>query len=536
MDTTTNALPLEQIAESPFNHRKTFDKDELAKLADSIKELGVLQPILVRPTMVGKLAGVAPYECVFGHRRLRAAKLAGLEKIPVTVRELDDKQALETQLVENCHRQDIHPLEEGAAYQELHAKLGYTIDEIAAKVGKSRETIYARMKLCSLCASARDALLDGRLTASVAVLIARIPHEKLQTEATKEILDGSPTDDEPMSFRYASSMLQRDFMLRLAEAPFDPKSAELLPDAGPCSSCPKRTGAQPELFGDVDHADVCTDTICYAAKRDAEWKRRTAEAKTTGVRVLSAKECKEVYQSTYDRNPGYKSGFVDLEHGEYINGKMVTVNQLAKKAGRELPVTLARDQNGGIHELVDQKAANALVRAANKSTRDPDATPSRYKESPEEKARNEKFKREQEERRLVDEKVTVEVLKSIENGKGADAAWLSVFECMLDSTYGIEETIGKRRGFDDGLDVGNELRTLFVDAVDERRLAILVELAIADRNAEPGLAKACGVDVKAITREVKAELKSKKKNEEKPNVSIVWGGNCPRSPTGPVCQ
>jgi ParB/RepB/Spo0J family partition protein len=509
---SVNTLPLEQIAESPFNPRKSFDKDELAKLADSIKELGVLQPILVRPMMIGKLAGVAPYECVFGHRRLRAAKLAGLEHIPASVRELDDKQTLEAQLVENLHRVDVHPLEEGAAYHELHTKLGYTVDEIAAKVGKSVGTIHARMKLCALCEPAREALLEGRLLASVAVLIARIPNEQLQLEATKNLLGQTSIDSEPVSFRYAASMVQRDYMLRLAGAPFDIKSETLLPDAGACSSCPKRSGAQPELFGDVDSADICTDPTCYAKKLDAAWKLRAAAAKTTGQKVLSEKESKKIFSSDYSDAPSYDCGLKDVDQQEYVNGKYFGIRQLAKKAGKELEVVLARDRKGNIRELVDKKAADALVRAASK--KEQHDREERHPVSAAQKAENEKWKREREERELVDEKATIEVVKALENGEGTDQGWVTVLHTLLEWSYGAADVVAKRRGLADAVDLQKELRTLLLECSDERRLALLAEVAMGDGGPGVELVKACGVDVKAIKAEVKAEMKAKAKEAE----------------------
>ncbi len=121
----TRSIPLEQIVESPTNQRRTFR--DLDELADTIRAHGVLQAVLVRP--LG-----ADFELVFGARRFRAAKLAGLSHIPATVRELSDAAALELQLIENSKRDDVHPLEEADGYRELHERHHVPIEEIAAKL------------------------------------------------------------------------------------------------------------------------------------------------------------------------------------------------------------------------------------------------------------------------------------------------------------------------------------------------------------------------------------------------------------------
>lgn len=153
--TTPNSLALEAIVASKTNPRKHFDAAALKELAESIAKHGVLQAILVRPN-----GADGKFELVAGERRWRAAKLAQLDRIPVTVRELSDTEALELQVVENLQRTDLHPLEEAEGYESLmkcqHADgRTYTADEIAAKVGKSRSYVYSRLKYTALCKEAR---------------------------------------------------------------------------------------------------------------------------------------------------------------------------------------------------------------------------------------------------------------------------------------------------------------------------------------------------------------------------------------------
>jgi ParB/RepB/Spo0J family partition protein len=185
-----NAAPRIAIAcitPSLTNPRKRFDEAQLAELTDSVKRHDVLQPILLRPN--GK---EGHYELVAGERRFRAAKAAGLVDIPATVRELSDTDVLEIQVVENLQREDLHELEEAEGYEKLlkctHANgEKYTVEEIAAKVGKSRSYVFARLKLCALCPEARKAFYAGDLDASRALLIARIGHHDTQRQALKDV-------------------------------------------------------------------------------------------------------------------------------------------------------------------------------------------------------------------------------------------------------------------------------------------------------------------------------------------------------------
>ncbi|UDY34351.1 ParB/RepB/Spo0J family partition protein [Dermatobacter hominis] len=146
-DTVTSAglteVPVESIRPNPMQPRRSFDEESLEGLSDSIKELGVLQPVLVRELDDG-------YELIAGERRLRAAKRAGLRSVPVVVRTADDVSSLEQALVENLHRQDLNPLEEAAAYQQLIEDFSYTQEQVAQRVGRSRSAVTNLLRLFQL--------------------------------------------------------------------------------------------------------------------------------------------------------------------------------------------------------------------------------------------------------------------------------------------------------------------------------------------------------------------------------------------------
>jgi ParB/RepB/Spo0J family partition protein len=180
---TPQSIPLPDIIRSKSNPRKTFDAAKLTELAASVKEHGVLQPILVRPN--GK-AGT--YELVAGERRFRAAQEAGLTEIPALVRELTDTQVLEIQVIENLQRDDLHPLEEADGYRQLMAKK-YDVARIAERIGRSVKYVYDRMKLAGLVDEARKIFLDGKITAGHAILLAR-----LKPEDQKRCIGGDPND------------------------------------------------------------------------------------------------------------------------------------------------------------------------------------------------------------------------------------------------------------------------------------------------------------------------------------------------------
>ena len=165
--------------------RTYFDELALQELAASIKEVGVMQPPVVRDIGGGR------YELIMGERRLRAAKLAGLETIPVILRASADNEMLREALLENIHRSELNPLEEGAAYQNLLSDFGYTHDELALKVGKSRPTITNTLRLLNLPASVQRKVAVGIISAGHArALLSLINHLEIENLANRIVSEG----------------------------------------------------------------------------------------------------------------------------------------------------------------------------------------------------------------------------------------------------------------------------------------------------------------------------------------------------------
>jgi ParB family transcriptional regulator, chromosome partitioning protein len=167
-------IPVNAIEPNPAQPRSHFDEDMLASLAASIREVGVLQPILVRPLEGGR------YQLVAGERRWRAAKRVGLQTVPALIRDVPDESSLEHALVENLHRQDLNPLEEAAAYQQLVEGFGLTHDEVAARVGRSRAAVSNTLRLFQLPPSIQRMVKDGALSAGHARALLGTPDRAFQ--------------------------------------------------------------------------------------------------------------------------------------------------------------------------------------------------------------------------------------------------------------------------------------------------------------------------------------------------------------------
>jgi ParB/RepB/Spo0J family partition protein len=194
---TSAAVRVATIAPSATNPRKNFDEGALGELASSISMHGVLQPVVVRPWPAERkhpkgFAETPLYELVVGERRWRAARIAGLEEIPASVREMTDDQVAEVQVVENLQRTDLHPLEEAEGYRQLMAKR-YDVARIAERTGHGVRYVYDRVKLLSLTKEAQKIFLEGRITIGHAIVLARLsPADQARALGDNEDGPGRP--------------------------------------------------------------------------------------------------------------------------------------------------------------------------------------------------------------------------------------------------------------------------------------------------------------------------------------------------------
>lgn len=282
-------IPVTALSESVSNPRKRFDENSLIELAASFKTQGVLAPLLVREVDESK------YEVIAGARRLRAAKLAELENVPVRIVKLSDAEAIEAQCVENLQREDIHPLEEALGFKSL-LELGepYNIAHIAARAGKSEAYIYGRLRLADLIPSVAEAFLKDKVTIGHALLIAKLPASQQQeafAAAFRSMWTSEGNTQLLIPVRELAAWIESNILLQLASAPFDKQDETLVPAAGSCVNCPKRTGFNKLLFADV-RKDSCSDPNCFRAKIDASVARRL-EAKPQLVQISSAWNARE---------------------------------------------------------------------------------------------------------------------------------------------------------------------------------------------------------------------------------------------------
>lgn len=183
----TNTLPISEITPNKDQPRKTFDETALEELAESIKQHGVLQPLLVRPLPNGG------YQLVAGERRWRASRKAGLREVPVVVKELTDTETMEIAIIENLQREDLNPIEEAEGLQALIDKCGFTQEEIASSVGKSRPAIANSLRLLRLPQEVRELTRDGKISAGHARALISLDNDALIIEAAENVIKNKLT-------------------------------------------------------------------------------------------------------------------------------------------------------------------------------------------------------------------------------------------------------------------------------------------------------------------------------------------------------
>ncbi len=309
-----DVAPVTFFAPSTTNPRPLPSYASVKELAEQIAAYGVKQPVLARPRE-GAKPGEPPYELVFGQRRWVAC--CGLAEegrnphglcIPFTLERLSDEQVLALQAIENIGHEPLHPLDECAHYlrmmQDGDTPLGPTAVAHLLRVDVKR--VERRLELVPLCDAGREAFRAGRITEPLARVVARMA-PALQGEVLEHVANWG---GEPMGEKAARAFVRDRFTLRLAQAPFDAADGTLVPPAGTCGACPKRTGANPQLWEDVGEADVCTDITCFNAKKAAQHERLVDELRTSGYTVLQGDEARAA--CTADGR-SLKGGFVAVD-------------------------------------------------------------------------------------------------------------------------------------------------------------------------------------------------------------------------------
>ncbi|WP_428001826.1 ParB/RepB/Spo0J family partition protein [Acidovorax sp.] len=375
------------IVASTTNPRKTFNQDKLQELANSVRASGVHQPILLRPLPAsrveettraarfeldpqaawpfppkakGKRSAPIEYELVAGERRWRACQLAEVAEVPAMIRELSDSQVLEIQIIENLQREDVTELEEAEGYGYLMEANKLNADQVAEKIGKSRSYVYARLKLLDLCQEAREALRAGDLDASRGLLLARIPDSALQLKALKEATRKDGQGEQP-SYRTLQTWLRQNVMLALERAVFAIADASLVKAAGSCKECPKRTGANPDLFAEIPKGsatDLCTDPACFHGKEEAHRAGLRKKAEAKGMTIIEGKEAAEITSKYGSYLAGYSR--LDGQRHDTADGEAKPLRDLLGK-GAPQPVLIENPHTKELIEAVPTAEAEAWL-------------------------------------------------------------------------------------------------------------------------------------------------------------------------------
>jgi ParB family transcriptional regulator, chromosome partitioning protein len=265
---------LAELVESSTNPRKTFDEERLEELAESIRSKGVLSPLLAR-----RVNG--HFEIVSGARRYRAAQRAGVPEIPVRIVVLTDAEVIETQIIENIQRADVHPFEEAQGFRALLEREGaaYTIEQIAARTGKAASYVAKRLRLSDLIPLVAEAFTAGCIGVEHALLIAKLAAD-VQEKALTHCFDGyyaaNDAERSVVPVSRLQAWIEHNVYLSLKSVPFSKDDEALVPEAGSCANCPKRTGFNTLLFSEV-REDSCADAACFNRKLDAHITQRVAK-------------------------------------------------------------------------------------------------------------------------------------------------------------------------------------------------------------------------------------------------------------------
>lgn len=344
-------ISITDLVESKLNPRRTWDENQLKELAASIADVGIIEPLRVRPHPDHK----GRFEIVAGARRYRAAKLAKRELVPCVIGALNDEQVVDVMMLENLQRADLHPLDEASAVASYQT-IGLTIERISSKLRRSVGWVRQRLALRSLSDHVAKALRSDDISLGVALEIARVVGAGPQ----KIVLD-AVLREQKHSGRITPGTAQHivnDCQPRLATAPFDVKR-DGIGGIASCMKCPYRSGNQTDLQTDEPGDPmICGNAQCYKDKCEAQWVEAAGEALSNGDEILDDSEAKSIFapESTYVQDADYVERKGDL----MVAGRVLKVADLAKKTGA--PTVWARDSRGGIHQLVRRSDIEPAVR------------------------------------------------------------------------------------------------------------------------------------------------------------------------------
>ena len=252
-------IDLSLIKVSKTNPRKHFEQDSINELADSIKEKGVIQPIIVR-----QILGCIDVELVCGERRYRASKIAGKTTIPCIIRQLSDEEAFDLQIIENLQRKDVHPMDEAVAFQSLQIMKKFDIEEISKRVAKSTTYVAQRLRLNELIEEFQKAFFEDKMILGTAIQLAKFSAIDQKDMWNSEFQNKSTI--------VLEKWIVNKYKLSLNNAPFDINDAELSQTFGACIGCNYNSASHMLLFPDADKDAVCLNGSCFKSKVDKHFQ------------------------------------------------------------------------------------------------------------------------------------------------------------------------------------------------------------------------------------------------------------------------
>jgi ParB family transcriptional regulator, chromosome partitioning protein len=516
-------VPVADLVESSTNPRKTFDDERLEELAESIRSKGVLSPLLAR-----KVNG--HFEIVSGARRYRAAQRAGLQEVPVRIVAPNDEEALETQIIENVQRADVHPFEEAQGFRALLERdgAGYTVEKIAAKTGKASAHIAKRLRLLDLTAPVADAFTAGHIGIEHALLIGKLGAD-VQEEALRRCFDGyyaaNDAERSLVPVNRLQAWIEQNVYLSLKSVPFSKDDESLLPEAGSCANCPKRTGFNTLLFSEV-REDSCADAACFNRKLDAHIAQRVRK-------MPSLVQISENYKTTGETPILSRRNYVEV------------VTRRGKKRGDTRPEEkLCAHLTPAIHaDGIDKgrlvKVCADLTCKVHFGERQQEEK-QRLEWKAEKTAANQKAKQ----TLAFRHRLLADVLKRVKPQFGTEELRMVAQFVLRSLSHELVCRLAKRHGFQNPKDVhdwqvAEKARTLHKNA-DAAGLAVLIFEAMllgpagstaVDKDDDPltDAANLCKIDAKALrTAVAKAETE---KVQKKANATEKKGKPAPRART-----
>jgi len=474
-------LPISQIVVDT-NSRRSMNPDRLKELTENIKKVGVLEPVLVRAN--GRNHVMESWTLIAGHRRLAAAKAAGLSEIPVRVLDVDEKQAQEIQALENLHREDLGPVDEARSFKALLDLGTHTVETLAARVDKSETYVYRALRLLELPEKVLKAIDDGILTSGHAHQLLRVPADR--REALLKFVLEKDWHGHYRTVDDLKSEIDRNVSKDLDKAPF-PIRDEYAGTVA-CTVCPFNSGNQGMLFDGAEKGS-CTNGVCYAKKSKAydQQLRAQGEKKFPGLEFVG---------SAVDRGWGDR-----VIGGALIVDKVdANVKAAMKKSPEKFGFGLLRPDSyaGGAPKL-------AIV------CKDPELIGKKAKDIQGDRVTTEDYEKQRFIANAVDLAVNKVLLEKAKLEKE------DIIEAILEMNSNV---YGSRCQLIPAAGCAEDVTAEWLSTLDESLLQKILILMTVNENREKQLLKAAGVRIQDIEKAAKkaatAEWAERQKKSEKP--------------------